>query len=61
MSGALLGGHPYTCDLAAAGVAVVAMHVVEVPGAHDAVNVSRRGRQGQLCGEFGLKGGASVG
>jgi hypothetical protein len=40
VSNALLGGHPYTCDLAAACVAVVEMYVVEVSGAHDGTKAS---------------------
>ncbi len=35
VSNALLGSHPDTCDLAAARGAVVEMHVVMVPGAHE--------------------------
>ena len=45
VSNAPLGGHPDTCDLAATRRAVVAMHMVEDPGAHDCTKVSRaRGR-----------------
>lgn len=52
MSNALLGGHPDTCDLAAACVAVVEMHVMEVPGVHDEKKASRGAGIGQLSVEF---------
>ena len=48
MSKTLLGGHPDTCDLAAARGAVVEMHVVMVPGAHERMKGSRDGGASQL-------------
>ena len=48
VSDALLGGQPDTCDLAAARMAVVAMHMVKVPGAHDGEKASRGAHDSQL-------------
>ena len=53
VSNAPLGGHPYTCDLAAAREAVVEMHMVMNPGAHDECNASRAGCPSQISVEFG--------
>jgi hypothetical protein len=53
VSNAPLGGHPYTCDLAAAREAVVEMHMVMSPGAHDEGKASRASGQSQLSAELG--------
>ena|ERR1039457_3319125 len=59
VSNAPLGGHPDTCDLAATRRAVVAMHMVENPGAHDCTNASRARGRSQPIGRIGKDGWTS--